>query len=243
MVRILLLALFTACLAQPLPLAAAEALAAVAANFARPAEQLAARFERDSGHRVRLALGSTGKLYAQIVRGGPYDLFLAADAERPARLVADGRAVRASQVTYAVGRLALIRHDDRRPSPAWLAAGDFRRLAIANPRLAPYGLAAEQALHGLGLAATLRPKLVFGENIGQAFALVATGNAEAGLVALAQVEARQHWLVPAALHAPIRQDAVLLVRGAGNPAAEGFLAYLRTDAAQAAIAAFGYGGD
>jgi molybdate transport system substrate-binding protein len=237
-------------LALPAPANAAQALVAVAANFAVPLETLRATFERDSGHRLSVAIGSTGKLYAQIVHGAPFDVMLAADRERPRRLEAEGHAVAGSRLTYALGRLALWSRDVGRigaDGAAVLRAGKFRRLAMANPDLAPYGAAARQALMALGLYDALRSRIVLGENIGQTFAMVATGNAELGFVALSSLRepdnaaGGSHWLVPAEFHEPIRQDAVLLVHGADNPAAQAFLAYLKSPAAQPLIVRFGYG--
>lgn len=222
---------------------------AVATNFLVPAEGLAARFEADEGTPVTLVGGSTGQLYAQAVAGAPFDLFLAADEARPARLVEAGIAVRGSAFVYATGRLCLWTPDgtvapgelERR-----LRDGDFDRIAIANPELAPYGAAARDALRTWGLWEDYRERIVLGENVGQAFSLVATGNAELGFVALAQVRADGRdpggscWLVPARLHAPIRQAAVLLGRAADDPAARAFLDYLRSPAAREVIAAAGY---
>jgi len=234
-----------------LPAQGGTALVAVAANFAKPVETLSERFEAATGHRLTVAQGSTGKLYAQIVRGAPYDILLAADSARPARLEAEGLAVRGSRFTYAVGRLVLWSPDPARigpDGPAVLAAGDFAHLAIANPDLAPYGAAARQVLRRLGLADRLAGRIVMGQNIGQTFAMVATRNAELGLVAKSQIMQRREtdrgsvWEVPETLHDPIRQDGVLLRHGADNPAAAAFLAYLRSDGARAAIARLGYGG-
>jgi molybdate transport system substrate-binding protein len=231
---------------------AGEALAAVATNFVEVMETLAPKFETASGHRLRFAGGSTGKLYAQIVNGAPYDLFLAADQRRPELLAKSGAAVRGSRITYAVGRLALWSRDkDRLPADgaAYLRRAEFRHLALANPRLAPYGMAAKQTLEALGLWNRLRDRIVQGENIGQAFALVATGNAEVGFVALSAVVSPRNrmpgsrWDVPVAMYDPIRQDAVLLVRGEGNAAAGAFLDYIESGEARAIIAAFGYGAD
>ena len=231
------------------PLSAAEVLVAVASNFAEVADRIGTGFEEVTGHRVRFATGSTGKLYAQIRHGAPFDVLLAADRARPDRLVSDGLAVVDSQTTYAVGRLALWGRSDPREAEdveAALRAGGFRRLAIANPELSPYGVAARQTLEALGLAEAFRPRLVFGENIGQTFALVRTGNAELGFVALAQLHSTpslggRHWLVPEGLHAPIRQDAVLLERAAEAPAARAFVEYLTSPAARDLIRAHGYG--
>ncbi|NWG46490.1 MAG: molybdate ABC transporter substrate-binding protein [Alphaproteobacteria bacterium] len=234
-------------LALPAPARAAEALIAVATNFLDCAERLARPFADRHGHTLAFASGATGKLYAQIIAGAPFDAILAADEARPARLLAEGRAVAGSGFTYASGRLVLwtARADGPAPSPAALDPGP-RRLAIANPALAPYGAAAIEVLEALGRAEALRPRIVLGENIGQAFAFVATGNAELGLLAASQLaflppeRAGRFWPVPEALHAPIRQDAVLLARGARNEAARAFLGWLRTDEAGALIEVCGY---
>lgn len=244
----LLLRLVAIWLLAAAPARAEEALVAVAANFADPAERLAESFEGETGHRIRLATGSTGRLYAQIVQGAPFDVFLAADRARPARLVEEGLAVPETLRTYAVGRLALWSREDGPASPLErLRAGDYRRLALASPDLAPYGAAAMQSLERLGVLETARERLVFGENVSQAYAFVATGNADLGLVALAQVrrpEASEvegeFETVPMDWHAPIRQDAVLLRHGAENAAALAWLDYLAGPEAQAILAAYGY---
>lgn len=234
-----------ACVTAPAP--GAEVLVAVAANFQPALERLAGPFDALTGHAIRASAGSTGTLYTQIVHGAPFHVLLAADSERPARLEREGRAVSGSRFTYAVGRLTLwSRRPGRVPAQGAgaLARDDFRHLAIANPALAPYGRAARQALEALGLWTRLRPRLVIGQNVGQAWQFVATGNAELGLVAWSQVLADgargSHWMVPAGLHAPIRQDAVLLEAGAGSRAARAFLGFLRSDAARAVIESFGY---
>lgn len=242
----------TASFAIPGKVRADEALAAVATNFAEVIEALAPGFEAASGHRLRLASGSTGKLYAQIVNGAPFDIFLAADQRRPELLAASNGAVQGSRFTYAIGRLALWSPDADRISGDGanvLRRGDFRHLAIANPKLAPYGIAAKQTLEELDLWAALQEKIVQGENIGQAFALVATGNAEVGFVALSAVLSPRNrntgsrWEVPTQMYRPIRQDAVLLAHGADNAAARAFLVYIKGDKARKVIAAFGYGAD
>lgn len=247
--RNLLLAALQAALAWPQPAGAEHALAAVAANFSEAAERLADDFGRAAGRRVTLASGSTGKLYAQIRNGAPFDVFLAADRLRPELLERDGQAEPGSRITYAVGRLTLWSADpnlidaDGRKT---LRAARFRRLAAANPELAPYGAAARQTLRALGMHDALRSRIVTGENIGQTHALVTTGNAELGFVALAYVLSPRNrlrgsrWDVPQRLHDPIRQDAVLLRRGRNNAAARAFLAYLRTAEARAIIQSFGY---
>lgn len=238
------LALLAVMLANP-QARAAEALVAVAANFAGPAEALEAAFEASGPHRATITTGSTGKLYAQISNGAPFDVLLAADQVRPERLEAEGDAVAGTRFTFAIGRLSLWSADPDRIAGGLdaLRAGDFDHLAIANPDLAPYGLAARQALQYFGLWDTLKPKIVMGQNVGQTFSLVATGNAALGLIATPlcrSVSAGSRWDVPEQAHDPIRQDAVLLARGADNPAARAFLAFLRSDAAKLIISRFGY---
>jgi molybdate transport system substrate-binding protein len=226
---------------------AAEAQVAVAANFAAPAKRLAQEFGKLSRHRVELSSGSTGKFYAQVKNGAPFDAFLSADAETPLTMEREKLAVAGSRFTYAAGRLALW---SRKPGfvdseAAVLRRPDLGRLAIASPRLAPYGAAAKSALEKLGLWQTLQGRLVQGENIAQTYQFVSTGNAELGFVALSQVRETQlmagsYWLVPGELHAPLRQDAVLLTRGADNAAARDFLAFLRSAEAREMIRAYGY---
>jgi molybdate transport system substrate-binding protein len=227
------------------PAAAVEATVAVATNFVPPLRILVERYEAESGHRLKVVPGSTGKLYAQITHGAPFDVFLAADEERPRRLEADGLGGAGSRFTYAEGRLVLIRAGGGPVEFNRLMDGGFRKLALANPKLAPYGLAAEQALRHAGVWDRVAARLVYGENIGQAYTLVATGNADAGLVALSQVKGMadppSYWLVPSDWHQAIRQDAVLVKRGEGNPAAEDFLAFLRSGPAREIIRDFGYG--
>jgi len=242
--RLLLLALLCCATASR----ADEVQVAVAANFTAPAKIIAAAFEQDSRHKAQLAFGGTGKFYAQIRNGAPFEVLLAADDETPARLEKEGAAVAGSRFTYATGRLALWSakpgHVDDKGEV--LRLGDFRHLAIANPRLAPYGAAAVEALTALKLLDAVQPKFVQGENIAQAHQFVASGNAELGFVALSQVmqdgriASGSAWIVPASLHQPIRQDAVLLDRGKGKPAVEAWLKYLKSDKAKAVIKSFGY---
>ena len=233
------------------PAARAEtALIAVAANFAEVMERLETAFERENPHALNVTVGSTGKLYAQIVKGAPFDVMLAADQRRPELLEQEGLAVRGTRFTYAVGRLALWSPDPERISgdgAEVLRQADFRRLAMANPELAPYGAAARQTLEELDVLHAVEDRLVFGENVGQAYAMVATGNAELGLVALSQVLSPGHagvgsrWKVPQRFHERIRQDAVLLMRAEDHSAARDLLAFLRRDDAQALIREYGYG--
>jgi len=218
---------------------------AVAANFAATHEELVSRFEASGDIEVETSLGSTGQLYAQIANGAPYDVFLAADVARPDRLEREGRIEPRSRFTYAVGRLVLYKPDGELPaSPeTWLRAESFQHLAIANPAIAPYGLAAQQALEQLGLWSTLETRLVKGESVGQAFQFVESGAAEAGLVALSQVvdkEANTYWIVPRELHQPLLQDAVLLRTGTRNRAASEFLEFLRSEEARQVLARYGY---
>lgn len=215
---------------------------AVATNFVAPAQELAARFEQETGHTVRLSPGATGALYAQIRNGAPFDVLMAADLERPQRLEQEGDGVEGTRFTYAVGRLVLWSAsrsiDD---GPALLRGGDFHKLAIANPDLAPYGLAAVQTMRSLGVMDRLVSRLVRGANIGQAHTMVATGNAELGFVARSYLDSNHTgWLVPADLHQPIAQDAILLTRARGSEAARQFLDYLKSRSAREIIVRFGY---
>lgn len=208
---------------------------AAAANVAAPLAVLQAAFEKSTGHVLRVSLGATGKLQAQIVHGAPFDVLLAADVATPARLEKDGHAVAGTRFTYATGRLVLWSANagvvDAQGKV--LAQGSYRHLALANPQTAPYGAAAVEVLERLGLRAQLQPRWVLGESVAQAWQFVASGNAELGLVAQSQVvqdgrlRSGSAWLVPADLHAPLRQDAVLLRRGADNDGARAFLVFLR----------------
>ena len=222
----------------------ADVLVAVAANFVRPAERIVDDFAEVHAADVALVAGSTGKLYAQIRNGAPFDVFLAADQRRPALLEDEGLALAGSRFTYAVGRLALWSGREGVELHAdTLRRGDYRKLAIANPELAPYGQAAREVLSRLVSLARAQERLVTAESVGQAFALAATGNADLGLVAAAQAQRAGHgslWLVPESLHEPIRQDAVMLARSRDNATAAAFVAFLRTDA-RAVIASLGYG--
>ena len=227
---------------------AAEVQVAVAANFAAPMKAIAVKFEQATGDKVAVSLGSTGKFYAQIKNGAPYDVMLSADAKTPAKLVREGYAVPGSQFTYSIGKLVLWSPksgyvDD---GGAVLKKGDFRHLAVANPKLAPYGEAAMETLAKLGVLNQIKPKLVQGENIAQTYQFIASGNADLGFVALSQVyeggkiKSGSAWIVPAALYSPIRQDAVLLDKGKGNPAAAALLDFLKGQQARAVIRDYGY---
>jgi len=234
---------------MPLVGQAAEVQLAVASNFTAPMRAIAERFERDTGHQLLLAFGSTGKLYAQIHNGAPFDVLLAADDKVPAQLEATGLGVAGTRFTYAIGTLVLwsAREGYVDDQGAVLAQRSFRHLAIANPKTAPYGAAAMATLAKLEQVDSIRGKLVQGENIAQTHQFVASGNAELGFVALSQVlddgRIRQGsaWIVPAHYHPPIRQDALLLTKGRDNPAARALLDYLRSAAATEVIEAYGYG--
>jgi molybdate transport system substrate-binding protein len=242
--------LIAACMWAAVSAKAGEVRVAVAANFAAPMARLGAAFTAATGHTLKLSSGATGKFYAQITAGAPFDVLLAGDSTTPARLVGEGHAVAGTNTSYAIGRLVLWSATPGRVDAqgAVLRSAAVRHIAIANPKTAPYGAAAMQVLAALGLADSLRPKLVTGENIAQAYQFVATGNADIGFVALSQVAVPGQapkgsaWPVPAALHSEIRQDAVLLKAGASNPAALALLAYLQTPAARALIQSYGYGG-
>ena len=219
---------------------------AVASNFAEPMKMLASRFEQKTGHKVILAFASTGKHYAQITNGAPFDAFFAADVERPRRLEEANRTVRGSRFTYAIGRLVLWspRAELVDKNGTILERGEFRRMAIANPRFAPYGLAAQQVLQTRGLWNIIQSRLVRGENISQSFHFVASGNAELGFVALSQIIKRppnavqgSYWKVPQSLYRPIQQQAVMLKE---NDATRSFLGFVRSPQARKLIEEFGY---
>jgi len=227
---------------------AGEVQVAVAANFTAAMQAIARQFEQDTGHKAVAAFGATGQFYAQIKNGAPFEVFLAADDVRPARLEAERQTVPGSRFTYATGSLALW---SAQPGyvdgqGAVLKQNAFRHLAIANPKAAPYGLAATQVLDKLGLAAAVKPKIVQGQSIAQTQQFVASGNAELGFVALSQVykdgqlSAGSAWLVPGELHDPIKQDAVILAKGKDNPAAQAFVDYLKGPKAAAIIKSYGY---
>lgn len=235
--------LFAASLAH-----ADEVQVAVAANFTAPAQKIAAQFEKDTGHVAKLSFGATGKFYAQITNGAPFEVLLSADDETPAKLEKEGQAAPGTRFTYAIGTLVLWSAQPGAVDAqgAVLKSGQFERLSIANPKTAPYGAAAIETMKALGVLDAVTPKLVQGENIAQAYQFVATGNAPLGFVALSQVfedgalKGGSAWIVPAKLHQPIRQDAVVLAKGAANPAAKAWLAYLKSEKALAVIRAYGY---
>jgi len=227
---------------------AGEVSVAVAGNFFKPIKELVTEFEAQSGHKVELSVGSTGKLYAQISNGAPFELFFAADQKRPAKLVAQKLATKESQFTYARGQLVLWSknpnvidaHGKRLSSPA------LKRLAIANPKAAPYGEQAVNALTKLGLYKQLESKIVQGQNIGQTYQYVSSGSVEQGIIAMSQVTVNgkittgSAWIIPSDLYDAIQQDAVLLEKGKNNPVAQQFLDYIKSPAALKIIRSFGY---
>jgi len=225
-----------------------EVQVAVAANFTTPIQAIAKDFEKDTGHKLVASFGATGQFYAQINNGAPFEVFLAADDSTPAKLEQEKQTVAGSRFTYAIGSLALWS-----AKPGYVDAqgevlktNDYKHLSIANPKTAPYGLAATQVLAKLNLTEATKGKLVEGQNITQAFQFVSTGNAELGFVALSQiykdgkVENGSAWIVPSSLHDPIRQDAVILNKGKDNPAPKAFIDYLRGPKATAVIKSYGY---
>ena len=242
------LTLLVALLLSAIAVRADEVQVAVAANFSAPMQRIVALFENDSGHQASLAFGATGKFYAQIANGAPFEILLAADDETPAKLEKEGLGVAGSRFTYAVGKLVLwsANADLVDSAGAVLNTGSFKHLALANPKTAPYGAAAIEAMTKLKVLAELQPRIVQGENISQAHQFVVSGNAELGFVALSQVyqdgklSGGSMWAVPAHLYAPIRQGAVLLAKGKGKPAAAALLAYLKGDKARAIIRSYGY---
>lgn len=227
---------------------AEEIKVAVASNFTAAMNDIVAEFEQHSGHKVLLSFGSSGKFYAQIKNGAPFQAFFSADQAKPAALEEDGLVVAHSRFTYAVGALALWSSkpglvDDK---AGILKRGNFNKLALANPRLAPYGLAAVEVLESLQLKNAIEPKWVQGENIAQTWQFVSTGNADIGFVALSQIMSEgkivegSAWVVPADLHSSIKQDAVLLRKGANSEAAVALLNFVRGEQARKIIEAYGY---
>lgn len=227
---------------------AGEVNIAVAGNFFRPLQALAKRFEHQHDDKVNIAVGSSGKLYAQITNGAPFDVFLSADQLRPSTLVEKNLAINGSQFTYAKGKLVLWSGDptvvDKQGKR--LISKNLKHLAIANPKLAPYGVQSIAALKNLGIYELLQEKIVFGQSIGQAFQYVSSNSIKQGIVAMSQVTRDGEitegsaWVIPADLYQAIQQDAVLLNEGQHNPVAIAFLAYLKTEEGINIIRSFGY---
>ena len=227
---------------------AGECQVAVAANFAEPIKAIAVVFEKTTGHKLLVTLGATGKLYAQIKNGAPFDMLLSADSKTPELLEKEGLAQPGSRFTYATGKLVLWSADAKGVDAKGdvLKNGQFRKFAYATPKLAPYGAAAEQVIDKLGLTSALTSKLVQGESIGQTFNFVQTGNAELGFVALSQVleggklKNGSMWLIPQQLYTPIQQDAVVLKRAANNDAAQALVKLLKSPNIKDLIRSYGY---
>ncbi|MEG2793496.1 MAG: molybdate ABC transporter substrate-binding protein [Pseudomonas sp.] len=225
-----------------------EVQVAVAANFTAPIQAIAADFEKDTGHKLVAAYGATGQFYTQIKNGAPFEVFLSADDTTPEKLEREGDTVKGSRFTYAVGTLALWSAKDGYVDTKGevLKKNEYQHLSIANPKTAPYGLAATQVLEKLKLTEATKTKIVEGQNITQAYQFVSTGNAELGFVALSQiykegkVTSGSAWIVPASLHDPIKQDAVILSKGKENAAAKALVEYLKGPKAAAVIKSYGY---
>ena len=243
-----ILVCLAAFLGQIIQVQAAEVSVAVAANFTAPMRKIAQTFEQETGHQAILSFGSTGNFYAQLRNGAPFQILLAADDETPIKIEKEGLGVAGSRFTYAIGKLVLWSKqpgfvDDKGEI---LRSGKFQRIAVANPKLAPYGAAAVETMTKLGVLKELQPEFVQGENIAQTFQFVATENAQLGFVALSQVMTDGRiaqgsaWIVPSSLHAPIRQDALLLLKGKDNPAATALMNFLRSDRSRLVIRSYGY---
>jgi molybdate transport system substrate-binding protein len=236
---------FLALLTSPVAQAQADVThVAVAANFTEPAKEIAALFKQKTGHEAVLSFGASGNFFTQITNGAPFEVFLSADTERPKAAIDGGFAVPDSLFTYAIGKLVLwSRVVDVTNGETALKAGQFQNLSIANPVAAPYGTAAVETMKALGVYDALKPKIVQGESIAQAFQFVDTKNAEVGFVALSQLHGATEgtrWEVPQSLYSPIRQDAVLLKTGANSEASKAFRALLKGPEARAIIEQFGY---
>lgn len=243
----LLLVLLSACFNLGTA-SAAEVQVAVAANFTAPIQAIAKIFEKDTGHKLIAAYGATGQFYTQIKNGAPFEVFLSADDTTPAKLEKESDTVAGSRFTYAIGTLVLWSPQEGYVDAKGnvLKTGQYKHLSIANPKTAPYGVAATQVLEKLGLTAAVKPKLVEGQNITQALQFVSSGNAELGFVALSQVykdgkiTSGSAWIVPAEMHEPIKQDALVLKKGESNPAAKALVDYLKGPKAAEVIKSYGY---
>jgi molybdate transport system substrate-binding protein len=244
---IIRISLLSAALLPAVPAYADQVQAAVAANFIPPFREIAEAFEKTTGHQVQTSAGSSGKFYAQIKNGAPFEVFFSADDERPKRLEEEGFGVQGQRFTYAVGRLVLWSPDPKLVyGEDTLRKGEFKHLAMANPKTAPYGAAAMQAMQKLGVWERLQRRLVQGENLGQTSGFIESGNAELGFLALSQVmDAKlkgkgSRWDVPTSLHDPIRQDALLLTNGQRSVAAKALMEFMHGAQAQNIIQRYGY---
>lgn len=229
------------------PAFAEPVLVAVAANFVPPFREVAVEFEKATGHSLKVAAGSSGNFYTQIKNGAPFDVFFSADNERPKKLEEEGFGVKDSRFTYAIGRVVLWSPNaDLVKGDETLRSKNFKRLAMANPKTAPYGVAAMQAMQNLKLWDGLQPHIVMGENLGQTIGFVESGNAQLGFVALSQVMDPKikgkgsHWHVPTNLHEPIQQDVILLAKGKDNPGAKALMGFMGSPQSKAIIKRYGY---
>ena len=229
------------------PALAEQVLVAVAANFVPPFREVAMEFEKATGHTVQVAAGSSGNFYSQIKNGAPFDVFFSADNERPKLLENEGLGIKGSRFTYAIGRLVLWSPDPNMvKGEDTLRSEKFKHLAMANPKTAPYGVAAMQTMQKLGIWDSVQPRIVLGENIGQTMGFIESGNAELGFLALSQVMDPKikgmggRWDVPVNLHEPIQQDVLLLAKGKDNPAAKALMEFMREAQATAIIKRYGY---
>jgi len=246
--KLLAWCLFVSVITAVAPVFAEQVLVAVAANFVPPFREIASEFEAVTGHNIRVAAGSSGNFYSQIKNGAPFDVFFSADTERPKLLEDEGFGVKDTRFTYAIGRLVLWSPSaDRIDGEETLRSQKFKRIAFANPKTAPYGLAAMQTLQKLELWESLQPKIVMGENIGQTMGFIESGNADLGFVALSQAldpkikGQGSRWDIPAHLHEPIKQDVILLRKGKDNPAAQALIEFIAGPQAKAIIERYGYG--
>lgn len=243
-----LIAAFIGSLLLSVNLQAAEVKVAVAANFAQPMKDIAAEFEKETGHKLNLTQGATGKFYAQISNGAPFEVFLSADDETPSKLVKEGKAISGTQFTYAIGRLVLWSPDEKLVDQGGtiLKTDRFKFIAIANAKVAPYGRAAVQTMQKLGVLSAIEPRVVQGESIAQTHQFVTTGNAQLGFVALSQVwesnriKSGSGWIIPEEMHEQLRQDIVLLNPGKDSSAATALLNYLKSEKAKKIIERYGY---
>lgn len=245
--RFLTWCMFVFITAHVTPALADQALVAVATNFVPPFREIAIEFETATGHTLRVAAGSSGNFYSQIKNGAPFDLFLSADVDRPKLLEAEGLGITNSRFTYAIGRLVLWSpNPDLIKGEETLRSKNFKRLALANPKTAPYGVAAIQTMQKLAIWEALQPRIVMGENLGQTMGFIESGNAQLGFIALSQVldpklkGTGSRWDVPKHLHEPIKQDAILLTKGNDNAAAKSLMEFLASPKAQAIIERYGY---
>lgn len=247
-VTVLMRFLFLLVLMLPNVATSAEINVAVASNFTHVFKKIAALFEADSGHKVNLSIASSGKHYAQIRYGAPFHLFLSADQEKPVALEQSGLVVTGSRFTYAIGKLVLVaaKRAPEEPSQSILMSGSFERIAIANPKLAPYGKAAEETLRTLDLWGANQTKLVMGENIAQTYQFLNTGNVDLAFISVSQllenslIDVQEVWEIPASMYTPIRQDAVLLKSAEDLPAAMEFYKFLKNEKVVRMIESFGY---